>query len=156
MRQIELVTRLPASAAEAWAVLIDVDRWPEWGRLVTSARGEFVPGRVWTMRLSGRDGGPPRFMHPRFVAMPRPRGLVFETRFGGAWGVRLVHAFDVECDGPDRSLLRQSFDATGALVPLLWESLHRGMTQFEALGVDLARRLGQPDERGHTGAGPRG
>lgn len=139
MRRLELITPLPASAEAAWAVLIDTARWPSWGRLVVSAEGAFTPGATWTMALRG--DGRPRQMRPSFVSLTPGRQVVFETRIGAAWAARMVHAFDVEPDGPDRSILRQSFQVTGLLVAPLWPLLRPGMAQFEALGEDLAARL---------------
>lgn len=141
MRRLELVTDLPASAADAWSVLVDTERWSDWGGLVTSAQGAFVEGHRWTMRLRGADGGPSRTMTPRFVSMQEPTRVVFETRILGRRSVSLTHIFDVEAVGPTRSRLRQTFEARGVLVPLLWRSLRSGMAQFDELGGDLARRL---------------
>jgi len=141
MRNLELSAALPADAAEAWEVFIDTASWPSWGRLVVAAEGEFVPGHLWHMELRGDDGQSPRSMFPRFVSMIPGRQVVFETRIGGLWAVRMRHAFDIDPDGPDRSHLRQSFEVTGLFMAPLWPVLYRGMMQFEALGADLARRL---------------
>lgn len=139
MRRIELTTALAAPADRVWNVLMDLDGWSLWGGLVTSAAGELRPGARWTMTLRAEvDGGAPRTMRPRFVSMDPPRRVVFETLLLGAWFVRLVHVFDVEAEG-DGAVLRQSFEATGLGVPLLWPMLRDGMTQFDELGDDLAR-----------------
>ena len=142
MRRIELSAALPASAAEAWRVLVDIESWPSWGRLATAARGELAPGHVWTVTLRGRDGGAPRQMRPRFLGVTPPRKISFETCVLRGWAARLVHTFSVEEAGPDRSVLRQTFEITGPLVVPLWPVLRRGALQFDELGEDLARRLG--------------
>ncbi|MFT5686771.1 MAG: hypothetical protein ACI8RZ_007728 [Myxococcota bacterium] len=142
MRHLELSADLPASAEAAWAVLIDTDDWPSWGRLVVAAEGELVAGHQWCMTLGGGEGRPTRTLRPRFVSMVPGRQLVFETRLGASWIVRMVHTFEVLPAGPTGSVLRQSFAITGLLVAPLWGVLHRGMVQFEALGADLALRLG--------------
>lgn len=134
MRRLELSASLPADADTAWALFLDTTTWPDWGRLVTSAEGEFTAGARWTMRLSGG-----RTMRPFFVEQG-PRTVTFETLVGAASLVRMVHRFDVE-PADSGSVLRQTFEATGALVPLLWPILHRGMAQFDAMGDDLAAAL---------------
>ena len=145
MRRIELNTPLGASAERAWDVLLDLDGWPRWGGLVTSAQGVLEPGARWTMTLRPEVvGGRARAMRPRFVSVDPPRQVVFETLLLGAWFVRLVHVFDVVPDG-DRAVLRQSFRATGLGVPLLWPVLRDGMTQFDELGEDLAAWLARHD-----------
>ncbi len=141
MRRIELEAALEAPATEAWRVLVDLQRWPQWGRLVTSAQGHFVPGAVWTVRLRGEPGGTTRTMRPQFVEMTPPQRVVFETRLGAGWLVKLRHTFEIRDLGSDRSTLRQSFEASGLLVPILWHELEPGMTQFAEFGQDLARRL---------------
>ncbi len=140
MRRLLLSTPLPAGADRAWSTLIDTPRWPEWGRLVTSAQGELTPGARWRMTLAD----PPRTMRPRLVSIAPPRKIIFETIIGARFFIRLEHVFEVESDSAERSVLRQSFSATGMMVPVLWGSLERGMKQFAALGDDLARRLDEP------------
>lgn len=144
MRRIELVAALPAPADAAWAVFIDTARWPEWGRLVRSAEGEFEPGRRWTMTLRPERGDLPRVLRPRFVALGPGSRVVFETVVGAAWAVRMVHTFEVLADGPEASILRQTFSTTGLLVRPLWPRLAAGMHQFDAVGDDLAARLAEP------------
>ncbi len=144
MRRLELTCALPAPAEVAWAVLLDTADWPAWGRLVVAAEGELVAGSRWRMTLRGRDGRSTRQLRPRFVSMEPGRQLVFETRIGAAWLVSMVHTFDVLPDGPERSILRQRFAISGLLVGPLWGVLYRGMTQFTALGDDLALRLAEP------------
>lgn len=141
MRRIDLRTELHAPARRAWEVLTDTDAWPQWGRLVTSARGELEPGARWTMTLRGRDGGGLRQMRPRLVDIEAPRRIAFETLIGGGWVVRILHTFVLEPDGPDRATLLQSFEITGLLVAPLWRPVRRGVVQFAELGEDLARRL---------------
>lgn len=143
MRRLELNTPLARDAATAWAVFIDTHDWPTWSRLVTAAEGELVPGHVWNIQLRGTDGRAQRRMHPRFVSQIPGQRIVFETRIGGSWVIRMVHIFDIVPQGPERSSLRQRFEITGLLVWPFWGALLPGMMQFEQLGVDLARRLEQ-------------
>jgi hypothetical protein len=138
MRHLELSAALPASAACAWAVFTDTARWSDWGHLVVSAHGAFVPGSRWTVTL---DGG--RRMTPYFVSMVPGQQVVFETRILSARAVSMIHTFDFIPDGPQRSILRQSFAVSGLLTKPLWFILHPGMIQFEAMGDDLARRLAE-------------
>ncbi|MBW2464993.1 MAG: SRPBCC domain-containing protein [Deltaproteobacteria bacterium] len=135
MRTIELTTALDAPAQHAWQVLLDVDRWPEWGVLVVSAEGRFAPGARWTMHL--RDG---RRMRPTLITV-EPTRLVFETYLGHRRWVCMQHSFQVEELDAKRSMLRQRFEVRGVLVPVLWRALSRGMRQFDELGCDLARRV---------------
>lgn len=143
MRHLELTTPLPASAADAWSVLINTADWPDWGGLVLSAEGAFEAGHVWTMQLAGADGRPASTMRPRFVSMTPGAQVVFETRICGGL-VSMVHTFDVEPVGERESLLRQTFVITGLLAVPLWRWLAPGMRQFDQLGVDLAARLQRP------------
>lgn len=121
-------------------MLLDTDQWPAWSRLVTGVEGVLTPGEVWTIQLRPEEtDGLPRRMRPRLLSVTRERReLVFETLIGGAWAVRLTHAFAIEPAGTRRSVLTQSFEATGLFVLPLWRVLHRGMVQFDELGADLA------------------
>ena len=141
MRQLTLVQPLPVDADTAWTVLVDIARWPEWRGLVLSAEGAFEPGAPWIVRLRGARGGSPRTLRPVFTSMEPGREIVFETRIGAAWVVRMVHHFELQAAPEGRATLVQRFEITGLAVPLLWGPLERGMRQFEELGSDLARRL---------------
>ena len=142
-RHVTLSQALPASVGEAWGVLTDLDGWSRWGRLVTAARGELVPGAVWTMSLRTDVGRGPRRMTPRLLRADPPDFLEFETVVGAAWLVRMTHGFHLDPTGPRSCVLRQEFEATGVLVGPLWRWLEPGMRQFDALGEDLARALGE-------------
>ena len=79
MKRVHISRTIDAPAADAWTVLVDLDRWPEWGPSVRSAtldnppmelgsRGtvttsvgvalpfevtEFEPGRCWSWKVAG-------------------------------------------------------------------------------------------------------
>ncbi len=139
MRHLEVSAVLPASAQVAWAALIDVEQWPNWGRLVVSAEGEFTPGHRWTMDVRGDAVS--RIMRPYFLSMIPGRQLVFETRLGASWLVNMRHWFDLTEEGPDRSLLTQRWEVTGLFVRPLWSQIEPGILQFDQLGTDLADHL---------------
>ena len=82
-------------------------------------------------------------MRPYFVSMQAPQQIVFETRLGTAWAVTMRHSFELEAAEDGDSLLWQRFEARGALVRPLWRMLREGMLQFDELGDDLARHLGE-------------
>ena len=131
---------------EAWDALVDLEGWPQWGRLVVAAAGEFVPGHRWTMQLRGSSG--PSTMRPYFVSMVPLRQVLFETRLGAGWAVTMRHSFELEAAGAERCVLHQRFEATGLLVAPLWRPLRRGMLQFDRLGADLAAHLSRSSRSG--------
>ncbi len=140
MRRLALSTALPASVERAWATLVDIERWPNWGQLVVKAEGDFVTGSRWTMELQDPNGSL-RQMRPYFVSMTPPQSIVFETRIGPRWVIKLRHCFKFESSEPGNCVLWQRFEASGLLVPPMWTLLRSGMSQFEMLGADLASHL---------------
>ena len=135
---IELCSELPASAAQAWTALVDVEQWPSWRGLVTAARGVFDPGSVWSIQLRAN-----RTMSPVLTSfLPPDRVLCFEQTFGTEVLLHLSHWFVIEPVDDGHSVLRQRFLSSGALVWPLWRwPLRPGMVQFQELGDDLARHL---------------
>ncbi len=111
MRRVDLSEELAASAEEAWAVFLDTEAWPRWGRLVTSATGQLEPGARWTMELRPQGNGKPRQMCPHLVSVDPPRELAFETRIAGL--VHILHRFVIEPRGAERSALLQHFEISG-------------------------------------------
>ena len=140
LRRFAVESPLPASAEEAWEVFLDTARWPKWGRMVPSARGDLVAGSRWEIETV-REGGRRSLLQPILLRLRPPRELVFRTEIGGGHALRLDHRFRFEAVGPDRSILRQSWEVRGLVLPLAWGAVTRELSRWSRLGEDLAHRL---------------
>ncbi len=140
MRAFELSTEIDAAPAEVWRVLVAMDAWPSWNRLVPYGEGDARPGGRLLFHIRRADGS--RYVHrPRVVSITSPRELVLAASFGHRWLVHMEHTFLIEARGVGGSLFRQRWTVTGLLVPLLWSILVRALARFAELGDDLATRL---------------
>ena len=141
VRRLELVTELPCPAEHAWEVFVDTKGWPRWSRFVIGMEGELDPGAQWEVDIRAEGDAPPSRLTPRLLCVDPPRKLLFASRLGADWLVRMEHAFVFEDTTDGRSVLRQPFEVTGVLARPLWRRLRASLTRFEAVGTDLARFL---------------
>jgi hypothetical protein len=140
LRHFELSTTIPANQDRVWQTLVRLPEWSAWNRLVPHAEGELRPGTTLDLKIRGPGGRPGPF-HPTVVSVNPPTELVLAASVGSRWLLHMVHSFTVEAVGPAASLLRQRWNATGLLVPLLWPLIRRGMARFAEFGSDLAVRV---------------
>lgn len=146
MRSWSLSTPLDAPAERAWALLTELDAWPEWNRLIPVAHGTVALGQVLEFGIRRVDGSL-RDHRPTVHLLDRPHHMMLAADFGHRGLLRLEHHLMVQ-DGA----LVQRWDASGVLVPVLWSSLTETFARFEELGVDvqveLARRQAGPGSAG--------
>ena len=123
-----------APAPAVWAVLVDVERWPEWTASIT--------------RIEALDG-PELAVGKRFaIKQPRLPRLVWEIselEHGASWtwrqgspGGLTLAVHEVVPLGPERTLVRQRIDQrgpVGTLVGVLMRGLTRKYLAMEAAGL---------------------
>jgi hypothetical protein len=87
---------------------------------------------------------------PTVISLDPPRRIVLAAAFGHRRFVYLVHSFFIEeVDGGLR--LRQTWDATGLLIPILWPVLTKMMARFQELGEGLAGWVARESATGSPG-----
>ncbi len=142
MRHFELSTDIAAPAERVWEALVTLPDWPRWNRLVPQGDGVVAVGEQlsFRIRVSPRDVVPPSFRphRPTVLVVDRRATLVLEASFGARWMVHMVHSFFVE-PTPEGCRLRQTWETSGVLVPLLWPRLLAAQQGFSEFGEDLGR-----------------
>lgn len=139
MREFEISSPVSGEPHEVWATLTNFSRYGEWSQLVPVAEGSLVPGACLDLRLQG-PGGLRMPFRPTVVATDPPREFVLEASAGHRSLIHLVHTFTLAGSAP-KLFLQQRWEATGALVPLLWPLLRLAMARFDRLGEDLNARM---------------
>ena len=114
--------------------------WPEWNGLVPRAAGVVSVGQRLEFGIRRDDGRGLRDHRPVVVELEAPRRVALAASFGHRALVHLVHAFVFE-DVDGGPVLRQTWTATGILVPVVWGPLTATMARFSELGEDLRRRI---------------
>jgi uncharacterized protein YndB with AHSA1/START domain len=128
MSYIERVVHIDASPADVWAVMIDVERWPEWtpsiAKVVPQDSRPIGVGSRYRVSASGVPGATWRVSE--FV-----EGRSFT--WGTDSGVRVVagHVIEPEASGSKVTL---SITTRGLFAPLIVRTSRRNM-QIEAEGL---------------------
>jgi uncharacterized membrane protein len=129
-RSIDIVA--PPSAV--WAVMSDVERWPEWTASISSV--ELLDGAPFAV------GSRARIQQPRLptavwtITAVEPERY-FEWQTSGP-GVKTVAGHRIETSGSDGSRLTLSLEWSGLLAPLirlLYGGMSRNYVSMEAQGL---------------------
>ena len=138
MRTISAAIDIAASPHQVWAVLADLDAYPQWNPFIRSASGPLAEGAALTLRLVPARG--------RAMTV-RPRVLAAEPGRLLRWIGRLImpgifdgtHQFALDdMDGHTR--LTQSEIFGGVLVPFTGTIITRTEADFCALNQALKQR----------------
>jgi hypothetical protein len=139
MRTIHTEVGIEKPAAAVWAVLVDIDRWPEWNPFA-KAGGRLAVGETLEVEIRP-PGQRPMTFRPTVVKLDP--GV--ELRWLGQLGVPGLfdgeHGFRIEPDGDRRCRFAHFETFKGVLVrPILWlvgDATRRG---FEAMNLALKAR----------------
>src|SRR6266702_3623228 len=138
MRTISATVDIAATPQQVWAVLTDLDSYPQWNPFIRSASGQLTEGATLTLRLVPAQGRAMTF-RPKVLAA-RPGVLL-------RWIGRLLlpgifdgtHQFALE-DLGGRTRLTQSETFRGVLVPFTGKTITQTEADFRALNQALKQR----------------
>ncbi|MEV8535731.1 SRPBCC domain-containing protein [Streptomyces sp. NPDC051211] len=139
MRTIATEIVIDAAPPEVWAVLTDLDRYPEWNPFIREASGELSPGSRLTLRTFPSGGRRPATFRPEVLVVTPGRELRWLGRFF------LPGLFDGEhwfrlSEAPGRATrLEHGENFRGLLVPLLGKLLAGTQRDFTALNDALRK-----------------
>ncbi len=148
MTRFSITVDIPAPPDRVWAVLADVERWPEWTPSVTEVR-RLSPGPLTV-------GSRVRIRQPRLLpATWEVSELVEGRRF--TWvtrspGIRVIAEHEVvPAAGGSRATLSVRFEGPLArLVARLTRGLNRRYLGLEAAGLSERSSSGNPGKSGPT------
>jgi hypothetical protein len=131
---------IAAPAERVWAILADLDRYPDWNPFTPRIETDFQVGSAIVLHVSF-DGRAPRKQVEILRRWAPGEELVWSMTMGPAWFFRAERVQTVEPLGPTRCRY-VSEDAFAGLFSPVVEALYGGKVQrgFDALGAALARR----------------
>jgi hypothetical protein len=138
MRTISATVDIAATPQQVWAVLADLDAYPQWNPFIRSASGQVAEGAALTLRLVPAQGRAMTF---------RPKVLAAEPGVLLRWIGRLImpglfdgtHQFALE-DRGGHTRLTQSETFRGVLVPVTGKIITQTEAGFRALNQALKQR----------------
>lgn len=139
MRTVRTEIGIDRSAAAVWAILVDIDRWPEWNPFAR-ASGRLAVGEKLHVEIRP-PGKRPMSFRPTVVRLDPGRELrwlghlVLPGLFDGEHGFRV----EPEADGRCRVA---HFETFGGLLagPILWLAEEATRQGFEAMNLALKAR----------------
>jgi hypothetical protein len=137
MRHYEASARVDAVPEQVWAVLSDVERWPEWDSGVAAVEGRATPDGKVTIRSHAAPG---RAFPVRVTELEPPTRL----RLSGGMPLGLfrgVRTFDITPAPEGGSTFRVREEYTGALLPLIWRSMPDLQQSFDQFADGLKQRV---------------
>ncbi|CAM3949137.1 SRPBCC family protein [Tsukamurella ocularis] len=138
-RAVERSIEIPASPAEVWRVLVDVDAYPQWNPFVIRAAAPdgLEVGRDLDVRIS--DRGSETGFRPELLAVEPEREMRWVGRVLVPGLLDGEHSFRLEATaGGTRFTQGERF--RGVLVPLVGSAIDVG-DGFEAMNVALRDRV---------------
>ncbi len=138
MRTISATVDIAATPQQVWAVLADLDAYPQWNPFIRSASGQVAEGATLTLRLVPAQGRAMTF---------RPKVLAAEPGLLLRWIGRLImpglfdgtHQFALEDTG-GHTRLTQSETFRGVLVPVTGKIITQTEADFRTLNQALKQR----------------
>jgi hypothetical protein len=138
MRAISASVDIAATPQQVWAVLADLDAYPQWNPFIRSASGQVAEGATLTLRLVPAQDRAMTF---------RPKVLAAEPGRLLRWIGRLImpglfdgtHQFALE-DLGGHTRLTQSETFRGVLVPFTGKVITQTEADFRALNQALKQR----------------
>ena len=138
MKTIETDIEIDAAPEAVWAVLADLEAYPDWNPFITSADGMLRPERRLKVRIEP-PGKRPMTFRPRVKAAEPNRRLVWKGRLFAPNLFDGRHEFVIEPLGESvRFVQRETFG--GLLVPFVLDSaaVKQG---FEEMNEALKKRV---------------
>src|SRR5262245_4358182 len=139
MRSIATEVGIERPAAAVWAVLTDIERWPEWNPFA-KARGRLAVGETLQVELRP-PGKAPMTFRPTIVKLDPGVELRWLGHLGPPGVFDGEHGFRIAPEGEQRCRLQHFETFRGILAaPVLWlvgDATRRG---FEAMNLALKAR----------------
>lgn len=142
---IEHTHRIDVPAERVWAVLCDLDRYPEWNPFVVACRSTLAVGDPIEMRVRVF----PWFAQPQreeiFEHLPGRR-LCYGLRGGALGALRSRRCHELEAQGPAHTRYSSRFELRGWLAPLVSLLLARRLEAgFASMSRAVKRRAEASD-----------
>ena len=135
MTEVAASIEIPAPPAVVWAVLTDLEAYPQWNTLL-SVRGSLSEGETVAARLS-IPGLPTIRIRPTVTAVEPERALRWQSTL---FGVRAEHAFLLASTADGGTRFRQREQFTGPLATPVVNRLERRIRRgFEEMNLGVRR-----------------
>ena len=141
MKSIETQITINAPMEIIWSHLTDFNHYPEWNAFIPSISGELKEGATWNVEIHPPGGRMLKFA---------PKCTKMETGKRFQWKGNLFmpglfdgeHIFSLARLGDNETLLQQSENFSGLLVPIFWKSMYaKTLTGFNLMNQQLKERV---------------
>lgn len=137
MKTMSATIQIGAPPMTVWAILTDLDSYPDWNPLFREASGQVAVGGRITLRSVHPANGRLMTVKPRITAADPGAELRWASSLPPLMSGE--HSFTLtEADGGTRLVQAETF--SGLLVPLSGKTLARAETSFRGLNEAIKKR----------------
>ena len=137
MKTVSATTQIAAPPTDVWAILTDLDRYPEWNPLFREASGQIAIGEKITLKSVHPASGRMMTVKPKILVAEPGAELRWASSLPGIMSGE--HSFTLSpADGGTRLVQSEAF--RGLLVPFAGKTLARAEASFQALNEALKNR----------------
>lgn len=154
MFEREVLTRIDidSSPESVWAVLSDLDSYPQWNPMIRTAAGDLEEGNRLRLRFEPR-GGRGRTFRPRLMVVEPGRELRWKGNPGVPVMLESEHYFRLERKPDGNTVLVHNMVFYGILAPLLFGKLEASVLgPFEEMNRALKARAESLGRGSHQGS----
>jgi hypothetical protein len=137
MKTMSATIQIDAPPATVWAVLTDLDRYPEWNPLFLKAEGQLVVGQRITLRTIYPVNGREMTVKPKITVVKPDAELRWESSLPGIMSGD--HRFTLTSTGPG-TRLEQSETVRGLLTIFPGQTWAKTEASFGELNQALKQR----------------
>jgi hypothetical protein len=136
MKTVTATIEIDATPAQVWAVLTDLDSYPQWNPLFPEASGDLAQGKRITLK-SRPSAGRPMTIRPKIVTVTADVELRWIASLPGIIGGE--HAFTLTPAGGG-TRLQQSETFRGLLAAFAGKAIAGAQADFRALNEAIKNR----------------
>jgi hypothetical protein len=141
MKTVRTEIIINAPPQTVWSILDDLDRYPEWNRVLPTAKGRTTVGQLLDASVAFPGMPEPQPFAPELLRIVGVRELRWVTTMGGDQGYRAEHWFILTPLGGGMTHLKHCESFEGPAIEFIWPMMDTtGRQAYEEMNQSLKAR----------------
>lgn len=141
LREITTEIEIGASPTEVWAVVADVEHWPEWSPIIHTVKGQAGQGAELQVTMRDKNGEAANSYSPIVIAFEPAEGFRWRGKMMADFLFTNEKVFSLVATPSGTRLIHiEAF--SGLLVPLFWGTMETQVPgMLDAMNAALKKRV---------------